>query len=223
VWARVHKIDRIKPQPGGSAIVFVEDERNPAMMSRVPGLSTTIAIARVLNAKRLLDAKFAGKGEVRYAAAANPPSFLLDAIVRAGAIVTDSTGERIKVPASPGAVSSVVDHAMAELAHYVRANVDAKTIRDALTIVEERRVKSPLDRETQTAAYWTAVFELAALAGELSRPHGGMWMETKETPVPFAIRLSNGSTAVPSKLAMRIVEGNKLDESMTDTTPITPP
>jgi hypothetical protein len=220
VWARVHKIDRIKPQPDGSAIVVVEDERNAAMMSRVPGLSTVIAVARVLNARRVLESKFGGKGEVRYATAANPPSFLLDAIVRAGGIVTDSTADRVKVPAAPGAVSSVIDHAMNELAHYARTNVGASTIKEALDKVEANRRKAPLDREQHPAAYWTAVFELSALAGELSRSQGGMWIETKEMPVPFAIRVTSGKVAMPARAAMRIVEGVSFpEESMTDTPP----
>ena len=55
VWARVHKIDRIRPQPGGGGIVLVEDERNVPAMARVPGLSTVNAVARVLNARRALE------------------------------------------------------------------------------------------------------------------------------------------------------------------------
>jgi hypothetical protein len=220
VWARVHKIDRVKPQPDGSAIVVVEDERNAAAMTRIPGLSTVIAVARVLNAKRVLESKFGGKGEVRYATAASMPSHLIDAIVRAGGIVTDSTAERVRVPASPGALSSVIDSAMNELAHYVRTNVSASTIKEALDKVEANRRKAPLDREQNPAAYWTAVFELAALAGELSRPQGGMWIETKEVPVPFAIRVASGKIAMPAKAAMRIVEGVSFpEESMTDTPP----
>ena len=46
MWAKVHKIDRIRPQPGGGAIVLVEDERTVGQMSRVPSLSTIIAVAR---------------------------------------------------------------------------------------------------------------------------------------------------------------------------------
>src|SRR5689334_18048912 len=101
-------------------------------MGRVPGLSTVIAVARVLNARRVLETKYGGKGEVRYATAASPPPFLVDAITRAGAAIADSTGERIKVPAAPGAVSSVIDNAMAELAHHVRTNVNATSIQGAL-------------------------------------------------------------------------------------------
>ena len=213
MWARVHKIDRIRPQPDGSAIVLVEDERNAAQMNRVPGLSTVVAVARVLNAQRVVEAKLAGKGEVRYATAANPPSFLVDAIVRAGAAIADSTGERVKVPAAAGALSSVIDNAMAEFAHHVRTSVNASTIKAALDTVEANRRKgAALDKDANPAAYWTAVFELAALAGELSRKTGGRWIETKETPVPFAIRVASGALAHPSKIAQRIVEG--ADESM---------
>jgi hypothetical protein len=220
VWARVHKIDRVRPQPDGSAHIVIEDERNAAAMSRVAGLSTVVAVARVLNARRVLDAKFHGKGEVRYASAANLPSFLLEAVARAGGVVTDSTGERVKVPAAPAAVSSVIDNAMAELAHHVRTNVNAATVKEALDKVEATCRKAPLDRESNPTAYWTAVFELAALAGELSRPHGGMWIETKEMPVPFAIRVASGKVALPTKAAMRIVEGASYpEESMTDTPP----
>jgi len=189
-------------------------------MSRVAGLSTVVAVARVLNARRVLDAKFHGKGEVRYASAANLPSFLLEAVARAGGVVTDSTGERVKVPAAPAAVSSVIDNAMAELAHHVRTNVNAATVKEALDKVEATCRNAPLDRESNPTAYWTAVFELAALAGELSRPHGGMWIETKEMPVPFAIRVASGKVALPTKAAMRIVEGASYpEESMTDTPP----
>src|SRR4051812_10779380 len=81
VWGRVHKIDRIRPQPDGSAIVLVEDERSGAAMSRVPSLSVIIAVARVLNARRVLETRYGGKGEVRYAANAALPSFLFDAVV----------------------------------------------------------------------------------------------------------------------------------------------
>jgi hypothetical protein len=207
VWARVHKVDRIRPQADGSAHVLVEDERNAATMSRNPGLSTLVAVARVLNGKRVLDAKYGGKGEVRYACGPMPPSFLFDAIVRAGGVVTDAAGETVVVPASPGAVSGIVDHAFAELAHGLRSSIGAHDMATALKKVETQRRKAPVDRDTNPALYWTAVFELAALAGELSRQRGGRWIDTKEMPVPFAIRFSSGELAAPAKTAMQIVEG----------------
>jgi hypothetical protein len=214
VWARVDKIDRIRPQPGGSAVVLVEDERNAAAMGRVPSLSTLIAIARILDARRVLDLRYKGAGEVRYAAASSPPNFLVDAITRAGAAVTDRAGDRIAVPAAPASVSAVIDLAFAELAHYVRTSIGQVTLAAALRTTEERRRRAPLDVDAQPAPYWTAVFELTALAGELSRPRGGRWIDVPETPVPFAIRLTTGELAKPSKLAQRIVAGQEALESL---------
>ena len=219
MWARVDKIDRIRPQPGGSAIVLVEDERNAAAMGRIPSLSTLIAIARILDARRVLDLRYKGAGEVRYAAASSPPNFLVDAITRAGAAVTDRAGDRITVPAAPASVSAVIDLAFAELAHHVRTGIGQVTLAAALRTTEERRRRSPLDLDAQPALYWTSVFELTALAGELSRPRGGRWIDVAETPVPFAIRLTTGELAKPAKLAQRIVAGHEALESLVaDTT-----
>ena len=53
MWSRVHKIDRIRPQPNGGAIILIEDERGVPQMSRLPAMSTLIAIARVLDAKQV--------------------------------------------------------------------------------------------------------------------------------------------------------------------------
>jgi hypothetical protein len=214
VWARVDKIDRIRPQPGGGAIVLVEDERNAAAMARIPSLSVVIAVARILDARRVLELRYRGIGEIRYAAASSPPLFLVDAITRAGAHVTDRAGDRVALLAAPAAVSSIVDLAFAELAHHVRIGVGQATMAGALRLTEERRRKAPLEIEANPAAYWTSVFELAAMAGELSRSRGGRWIEIPETPVPFAIRLTTGELAKPAKLAQRIVAGQEANESL---------
>ena len=57
MWARLHKIDKVRPQPNGGAIVIIEDERTAGNMQRVPSLSTLVAIARVLSGFRVLDAR----------------------------------------------------------------------------------------------------------------------------------------------------------------------
>ncbi|HEU4735230.1 MAG TPA: hypothetical protein VFT22_45375 [Kofleriaceae bacterium] len=214
MWARVHKIDRIRPQPGGGAIVLVEDERSAAAMARVPSLSTLIAVARVLNARRVIEARYGGKGEVRYAANAALPGFLFDAVVRAGAGTSDRTGDKLAFPAQPASVAPLIDVAFAELAHGTRGNIGASDFATALRSVEASRKKSPLDRERHPALYWPAVFELAALAGELARPRGGRWIETSDMPVPFAIKLASGDLTMPTKLAQRIVEGESVEESL---------
>lgn len=214
VWANVHKIDRVRPQRDGSAIVLVEDERNAAVMERQPALSTLIAVARILNAQRLLDLKYGGKGEVRYATNAKLPTFMFDAVRRAGASISDRSGAEAEVPAAPAAVSALVDREFTELAHALRNTVGAADMITALRKIEDRRRKTPIDRDSQTAQYWTAVFELAALAGELSRPRGGRWIDTREMPVPFAIKFPEGGLATPTKLAQQIVEGSAPVESM---------
>jgi hypothetical protein len=215
VWARVHKIDRVRPQPDGGAIILIEDERNAGAIMRLPSLSTLIAIARVLNARRVLETRYGGKGEVRYATSVSLPDFMFDAVSRAGAAISDRTGETVTMPVSrPGAVASIVDRAFAELAHYIRSSVGQVSIADALRTTEARRRKAPLDRETNPAAYWSSVLELAALAGELSRARGGRWIETGEMPVPFAIKLAEGGLAMPTKLAQQIVEGAAPEASL---------
>ncbi len=213
MWARLHKIDRVKPQQDGSAIVLVEDERSASVMAVRPALSTLMAVGRVLNAQRLLELKYGGKGEVRYATNASMPTFLFDAVRRTGAAVSDRVGDNV-IPAQQASVSAVIDQAFSELAHELRKNVGATDMTMALRKHEDLRRKAPLDRETQTAAYWTAVFELAALAGELSRPRGGRWVDTREMPVPFAIKFPDGALATPAKLAQQIVGGSQPVESM---------
>jgi hypothetical protein len=201
MWARVHKLDRVRPQAGGGAIVLIEDERNAAQMQRVPSLSTLIAIARVLAARRALEAKYGSKGEVRYATGAALPSFLSEAVTRAGANVSDREGARVTVPAQPAGVDAIVDVAFSDLAHHVRGAVGVTELGKALELVEQRHRAAPLDREVQPERYWTAVLELAALAGELSRRRGGRWVATHELPLPFALRFPDGSAAYPIAVA----------------------
>lgn len=215
MWARVHKLDRVKPLPGGGAIVLVEDERSQAQMQRVPSLSTLVAIARVLSARRALDAKYGGKGEVRYATSTLVPSFLSDAITRAGASIAERDGEKIKVPASPAGVAAVIDVAFSDLAHHVRDAVGNVELAQALQAVEQRRRKTPLDKDKQPEQYWPAVLELAALAGELSRKRGGRWIETRDLPLPFALKFPDGAIAHPTTVAQTIVDGSSADSLVT--------
>jgi hypothetical protein len=217
VWARVHKVDKIKPLPHGGAVVVLDDERNASQMQRVPSLSTLIAIARILAAKRLLAIKFDGKGEVRYATNTLVPSFLSETVARAGAALTERDGEKILMPAAPSGVSALIDVGFSELAHHARGTVGIVDIGAALKHIEGRRRASPVDRDKQPEVYWPAVFELSALAGEQSRARGGRWVETTELPVPFALKFPDGQIARPTDVAQKIVEGkDELDASMAD-------
>ena len=210
-------MDKIKPLPNGGAVVVLDDERNASLMQRVPSLSTLIAIARILAARRLLAIKFDGKGEVRYATNAVVPSFLSEAVARAGAALTERDGETIKIPAAPSGVSALIDVGFSELAHHARGRVGIVDLGTALKQIEQSRRASPVDRDKQPEVYWPAVFELAALAGEQSRTRGGRWVETTDLPVPFALKFPEGQTAKPTEVAQKIVEGkDELDASMAD-------
>jgi hypothetical protein len=214
MWARVHKLDRIRPQAHGGAIVLIEDERGAAQMQRVPSISTLIAIARVCAARYALTAKYGGKGEVRYATTAVLPSFLSEAVTRAGASVATPDGERVTIPAQPAAVDALIDVAFSELAHHVRGAAGAAELSKTLELVEQRRRAAPLHRETEPERYWIAVLELASLAGELSRKRGGRWISTDELPLPFALKFPDGSTAHPIAVAQKIVEGGDVTETL---------
>jgi hypothetical protein len=213
MWSRVHKVDRIRPQPNGGAIILIEDERGVPGMSRVPALSTLIAIARVLDAKQVLEAKYGGKGEVRYAPAAFLPGFMSEAIARAGGHIADRTGDNIVQMAQPASVSAIVDVAFSDLAHWTRGNAGAADLATTLRHVEADRRKAPMDQDNPL--YWPAVFELASLAGEMSRARGGRWIEIKEMPVPFALKFPEGTAlAHPTTLARKIVEGSDTEGSL---------
>ena len=164
--------------------------------------------------------KFDGKGEVRYAAAASPmPSFLSEAISRAGGSVADPSGDRVVMPAQPAGVAALIDVAMSELAHHARGTVGAANLPATLKLLEQQRRAKPLDKDAQPELYWPAVLELAALAGEQTRRRGGRWIETRDLPVPFAIKLADGAVAHPAAVAQKIVEG-QADELRTE--PVAP-
>lgn len=214
MWARIHKLDRVRPLASGGAIVLLEDDRTGTQMQRNPPLSTLFAIARVLGARRALEVKFDGKGEVRYVSSATMPSYLSEAITRAGASIADQHGDRVVVPASASGVAALIDVAFSELAHHVRGALGAADINAALTKLEERRSSNPLDRDKQPEQYWTAVFELAALAGEQSRKRGGRWVDTRDLPVPFALKFADGKIAHPTNVAQKLVEGGAADDML---------
>ena len=206
MWARVHKLDRVRPRPDGGAVVIVEDERNVGQMQRTPPLTTLIAVARVLAGKRALVSKFGGKGEVRYAAT-TLPNFLADAVTCAGANVVTRGDETLVRPAAPAGVAALIDITFAELANHTRGALGITDINTALAKLEERRRATPLDRDDKPELYWPAVFELAALAGEQARARGGRWVETTDLPVPFALKFPEGGVSRPTEVAQAIVEG----------------
>jgi hypothetical protein len=184
-------------------------------MQRVPGLSLLIAVARVLSAHRALDAKFEGKGEVRYVSSAVMPSELSEAITRAGASIAERNGNLVTQRAQPASVAALIDVAFSNLAHHVRSSYGSTDFGTALRQVEQKRRANPLDRDEKPELYWPAVLELAALAGEQSRSRGGRWIDTRDLPLPFALKFAEGALAHPTVVAQKIVEGAGDDETLT--------
>jgi len=176
-------------------------------MQRVPSLSTLVAIARVLAARRALEMQYGGIGEVRYATSAAVPSFLSEAIARAGAALVERDGEVVRIPAQPAGIAAIIDVAFSELAHHARGTIGVVDLGVALRRVEATRRAAPLDRDKEPDRYWAAVLELAALAGELARNRGARWVETHLLPVPFALRFPEAALAYPTTIAQKIVEG----------------
>ena len=218
MWARLHKVDKVRPQPNGGAIVIIEDERTAGNMQRVPSLSTLIAIARVLSGFRVLDAKFGGKGEVRYATWANVPSFLSEAITRAGGSIATGDGATVRVPPYRASVEATIDVAFSELASSVRGVLGISELDKALERLEaQRRAAAPIDKDAQPEKYWTAVLELAALAGEQARRKNGRWIDTKDMPLPFALKFPEGALSHPTRVAEKIVSGSE-DQPAAETT-----
>ncbi len=194
---------------------MIEDERTGVQMQRVPSLSLLIAVARVLSAHRALDAKFEGKGEVRYVSAASMPSELSEAITRAGASIAERNGDLVTRRAQPASVAALIDVAFSGLAHHVRSSYGSADFGTALKQVEQKRRAHPLDRDEKPELYWTAVLELASLAGEQSRSRGGRWIDTRDLPLPFALKFAEGALAHPTVVAQKIVEGGGDDETLT--------
>ena len=205
MWARLHKLDRVKPLPAGGAVVLIEDERPATLIQRNPALSSLVAIARVLSARRALEAKYDGKGEVRYQVNTTAPSFLSEAIARAGGATYD--GDRMVSPAAAAGVAAIIDVAFSELAHHARGTVGIVDLAAALAHVEKTRRAKPLDKDKEPEKYWPAVLDLAALAGELARKRGGRWIDTRDLPLPFALKFPDGKLAHPTQVAQKIVEG----------------
>jgi hypothetical protein len=210
-WADVDKLHVAKPRPDGGAMLVARDERPAADIERSRPLSTLIAICRVLRGRDAIGQKYGGRGVVVYLHA-SPPEFLVDAVTAAGGVVFDGATER--TARAPAMLSAQLDAACFDLATQVRRRLDARTFAVALAMREAELRARRVDR-ADAAAYWAAVLELAALAGELVREaRPGRWIGDDAAPLPLALDVGGGHRMYPWRLAQSIVEGSA--SSMTE-------
>jgi hypothetical protein len=204
-WADLDKVQK-GTRNDGAVMLVIADERSRDELQATRALSTIIASCRVLAARRAIASHF-GAGSVVYTCTrAAAPAFLLDAVSAAGGVVFD--GQPRKQP-SPPALSMQLDGAFCDLAIAVKRRLEAKSLAEALARREAELVRAPPTR-TDLPAYWTAIFELCALACELIRAElGGRWQphDTARVPLAFAI---GERVLTPAQLAQGIVEGARV-------------
>ena len=206
-WADLDRLAAARPGADGAARLVVRDDRPARDVIEAVPVSTVIAIARVLRARRVLAERHGGKGTVIYATATpmEPPAFLIDAVTAAGGIVFD--GARERVAAAPRVLTLQLDAAFLDLATVVRRRTKARTFADAIELREHELRLRPVDA-ADPGARWIAIAELAALAGEVVRERrAGRWLDDGAQRFPLALDLGKGLRLAPGALAQAIVEG----------------
>jgi hypothetical protein len=204
-WADLDKLAVAKPRPDGRATLIARDDRSTDAITEARHLSTVIAIARVVRGRFAIDARHDGRGLVIYSVREAPPAFLVDAVSAAGGIVFD--GSREHANKSPLATTVQLDAAFSDLASAVRRRLKVSSIGDALDVLEHHVRRRAIAKD-DVVATWTAIAELAALAGELIRAHHpARWIEAGNERFPLGLDLGKGEIAFPGKLAQVIVDG----------------
>jgi hypothetical protein len=155
-----------------------------------PALSTVFALVRMATARR-----YDPRVSVEQTCVVDPPGFLLDAVIAAGGGLR--VGDRVLVappspPPPPKMMDGFADRAFASLAAEAAGAEVAITSHMLVTL--EARVLAAITAEmrgTEPLRYWTAVVELAALAGELLRQlaQSSSWRFLAEHHPPFAFTI----------------------------------
>jgi hypothetical protein len=203
-WADLDRLAAARPGADGAARLVVRDDRPARDVIEMVPVSTVIAIARVIRARRVLAERHGGNGTVIYAAA-DPPAFLVDAVTAAGGVVFD--GARERVAAAPRVLTMQLDAAFLDLATVVRRRVKARTFADAIELREHELRLRPVDA-ADAGARWIAIAELAALAGEVVRERrAARWIDDGAHRFPLALDLGKGARLAPGGKAQEIVDG----------------
>lgn len=204
-WADLDKVSVGKPRSDGRATLVIRDERATSAMLEARPLSTVIAISRVIRARAAIDGRYEGRGVVIYNCPEAPPAFLVDAVSAAGGVVFAAGRDHVNRAAL--ATSVQLDGAFVDLATSVRRRFKVGNAGDALDVLEHHLRRRPIAKD-DPVAWWTLMFELAALTGELVRAdRPARWIAMPTQPLPVALELGAAGTVIPGRMAQTLLEG----------------
>jgi hypothetical protein len=203
-WADLDKVS-VKQRADGSALLVVHDGRTFAQISEARLVSILVAMCRVARAREALEQKFANKGAVTVVTSGEPPGFFVEAVSSAGGVVFD--GKREHAFPKPMSATMLLDSTLCDLATAVRRRVNVRTFRDALEVREHELRRKPVAK-TELVAYWSTVFELVALAGELYRAEEpGKWELVGSARPPLGLKQPKKPMVFPAEQAQAIAAG----------------
>ncbi len=217
MFANVSRVDLVAETTAGLVLIYT-DHRTAAEIAATPELSVLLAVARLCAGRHHFE-HHEGKpvAEVLYAVPSVPPPLLRRAVTLAGGIVELTTRERL--PPEPGDddLDMLVGDMFFGLAARVQSRLGERDARQALSVSEQVARLTPMTEDDDALGYWTAVMELAALAGAaLGDQVPGRWrMATMQVP-PFAFEPDgdSGRLALPCNRAQRFVERGLPADSM---------
>jgi hypothetical protein len=203
-WADLDKVS-VKQRADGSALLVVADGRTFSQIGEARLVSILVVMCRVARAREALEHKFANKGVVTVVTSGEPPGFFIEAVSSAGGVVFD--GKREHTFPRPMSATMLLDATLCDLATAVRRRVNVRTFRDALEVREHELKRRPVEK-TDLTTWWTTVFELIALAGELYRAEEpGKWELVGSARPPLGLKQPKKPMVFPGEQAQAIAGG----------------
>ena len=205
MYSSIDRID-MEGEIDGKTMAVQTDHRRPDEIEATPEISVLFALARVINARHTSKANKLELAGVVYAPMLPPPAFLVDALTTVGALLENMETMERRQLVQKGDPAELTDRTFTRLAARACARLDADE-RDAIAALEEELSGGFEPDEENEIEYWTAVFELMALTGEVIRERlGGSWVVTDHGSVPFGFQVKDGSILLPGNRAQRSLE-----------------
>lgn len=216
MYSSLQSIDIVAKTDAGPAF-HQTDHRSTAEMAAELELSVLFALTRILNARAHGDESGTPAAEVRYVCRADPPAEVREALAAAGAVLTLTTDQQPEpLPRSWRTPSELADWAFRGLAARAAhrfgeadALVVLRRLEQQVTAGRAETDDDPDDDPSSDPAHWTAVLEIAAVAGDVVRSrYPGAWVHSASAGVvPFGFRVASGSTLMLTARAARFVGG----------------